>query len=100
MKKADVICLSDRNERNLKMPNNQIQIAYNPYKKKIQYRYRKNSDREWEPLHGNGKLTKQEFCEGTLQNKASEIIQALLKDYCAKNTLSPERCVVSQDDYL
>ena len=67
------------------MPNNQIQIAYNPYKKKIQYRYRKNSDREWEPLHGNGKLTKQEFCEGTLQNKASEIIQALLKDYCAKN---------------
>ena len=82
------------------MPNNQIQIAYNPYKKKIQYRYRKNSDREWEPLHGNGKLTKQEFCEGTLQNKASEIIQALLKDYCAKNTLSPERCVVSQDDYL
>ena len=67
------------------MPNNQIQIAYNPYKKKIQYSYRRNSDQEWEPLHGNGELTKQEFCEGTLQNKASEIVQALLKDYCGKN---------------
>lgn len=62
--------------------NNQVQITYDPYQKKIQYEYRSNPKCEWEALHGNSALTKTEFCEGTLQNKATDIVKILLKDYC------------------
>lgn len=68
------------------MPNNQIQIFYDPYQKKIRYSYRNNPDSEWEDLHPSAALSKTKFQAGALQTKAVDIVSELLKDYCSGNS--------------
>lgn len=64
------------------MNNNQILIKYDPYKKKIQYQYRKFSDNQWVDLAPEATLNREKYETGTLQNLAEEIVVALRDDYC------------------
>lgn len=64
-----------------KNATNQIRISYNPYLKEIQYEYRNGQEDIWRTLDPSSKLASSKFIQGTIQNKAEDIVDALLRDY-------------------
>ena len=64
-----------------KSATNQIRISYNPYLKEIQYEYRNGQEDIWRTLDPSSKLASSKFIQGAIQNKAEDIVDALLRDY-------------------